>query len=99
MRLAFFGGIYNNYLALEAALQDARNRGADALYCLGDMGACGPHPNRVFPLLSDHAVHCVQGNYDDSIGNALDDCQCGYTDPHDNHFAQIISRFSKIQSL
>ena len=32
---------------------------------------------------------CLQGNYDDSIGNQLDDCQCGYTDPRDNHFAQI----------
>ena len=31
----------------------------------------------------------MQGNYDNSIGHALDDCQCGYTDPRDNHFAQI----------
>lgn len=31
----------------------------------------------------------MQGNYDDSIGNELADCQCGYTDPRDNHFAQI----------
>ena len=89
IRIACFGGIYNNYLALQAAIHDAQCRGVDALYCLGDMGAFGPHPNRVFPLLSEHAVQCVQGNYDDSIGNALDDCQCGYTDPRDNHFAQI----------
>jgi len=87
-RIALFGGIYNNYLALEAALGDARSRGVDALFCLGDLGAFGPHPDRVFPLLHEHGVACVQGNYDDSIGNALDDCQCGYTDPRDNHFAQ-----------
>ena len=31
---------------------------------------------------------CLQGNYDDSIGNELDDCQCGYTDSRDNYFAQ-----------
>jgi len=89
VRLAFFGGIYNNYLALEAAVRDARSRGADALFCLGDLGAFGPHPDRVFPLLREHHVVCMQGNYDNSIGNELDDCQCGYTDPRDNHFAQI----------
>ena len=44
MLLAFFGGIYNNYLALEAAIADARRRGAGELYCLGDLGAFGPHP-------------------------------------------------------
>ena len=87
--IACFGGIYSNYLALEAAIRDARVRGAERLYCLGDMGASGPHPNRVFPLLHEHNVICLQGNYDDSIGHALADCQCGYTDPRDNYFAQI----------
>ncbi len=88
-RIALFGGLYSNYLALEAALNDCNRRGVDAIYCLGDMGAFGPHPDRVFPLLQDHDVQCVQGNYDNSIGHALDDCQCGYTDPRDNYFAQI----------
>lgn len=87
--IAIFGGIYNNYLALEAALADAQRRGVEAIYCLGDLGAFGPHPDRVFPLLRDHGVICIQGNYDHSVGNGLADCQCGYTDPRDNHFAQI----------
>lgn len=89
MQLAFFGGVYNNHLALEAAIADARGRGADRMYCLGDLGAFGPYPDRVFPLLLDNDVVCIQGNYDHSIGNDLNDCQCGYTDPRDNHFAQI----------
>jgi predicted phosphodiesterase len=88
-RIAVFGGVYNNYLALEAALKDIRRRGVDAVYCLGDMGAFGPHPDRVFPLLHEHGVLCIQGNYDNSIGNGMADCQCGYTDPRDNHFARI----------
>lgn len=88
-RVACFGGLYSNYLALEAALCDARRRGVDALYCLGDLGAFGPHPNRVFPLLAEHGVQVVQGNYDHSIGHGLDDCRCGYTDARDNHFAQL----------
>jgi predicted phosphodiesterase len=89
LKLAFFGGVYNNYLALEAAIRDAQSRGAEQLYCLGDLGAFGPYPDRVFPLLHDHNISCIQGNYDNSIGNDLQDCQCGYTDPRDNHFAQI----------
>jgi predicted phosphodiesterase len=88
-RIAVFGGIYSNHLALEAALHDVYRRGVDAVYCLGDLGAFGPHPDRVFPRLRDAGVQCIQGNYDNSIGNELADCQCGYTDPRDNHFAQI----------
>ncbi len=88
-RVALFGGLYSNYLALEAALVDARSRDVNAIFCLGDLGAFGPHPDRVFPLLHEHGVACVRGNYDDSIGRGLADCQCGYTDPRDNHFAQL----------
>jgi predicted phosphodiesterase len=88
-RVALIGGLYSNYLALEAALADIRSQGVEAIFCLGDLGAFGPHPDRVFPLLHEAGVQCVRGNYDDSIGNALADCQCGYTDPRDNYFAQI----------
>ncbi len=87
--IAVFGGIYSNHLALAGALADARRRGAEQIYCLGDMGAFGPHPDLVFPLLREHGVLCIQGNYDNSIGNGLPDCQCGYTDPRDNHFARL----------
>lgn len=88
-RIAVLGGIYSNHLALHAALRDARRRGAEAWFCLGDLGAFGPHPDRVFPLLHDFNVSCIQGNYDHSIGNELPDCQCGYTDPRDNQFARM----------
>jgi len=88
-RIACFGGIYSNHLALAAALDDARRRGVDAIICLGDFGGFGPTPNRSLELLRDSGALCIQGNYDNSIGNQLDDCQCGYTDPRDNHFAQI----------
>lgn len=88
-RIACFGGIYSNHFALAAAIDDAQRRGVDQLYCLGDFGGFGPSPNRSLELLRSHNVCCIQGNYDNSIGNQLDDCQCGYTDPRDNHFAQI----------
>jgi predicted phosphodiesterase len=88
-RIAVFGGIYNNYLALRALVADAKKRGAEKLFCLGDLGAFGPNPDQVFPILLEHDIAVVRGNYDHSIGNNLNDCQCGYTDPRDNHFAQI----------
>ncbi|HEX9654234.1 MAG TPA: metallophosphoesterase family protein, partial [bacterium] len=88
-KIAICGGVYNNYLALEALVHDAKKRGAQKLFCLGDLGAFGPHPDRVFPLLQEHDISVVQGNYDHSVGNDLKDCQCGYTDPRDNYFAQL----------
>jgi predicted phosphodiesterase len=93
-RIAVFGGVYNNNLALEAALRDIRSRGVDGVYCLGDLGAFGPHPDRVFPLLFDAGVECIQGNYDHSVGNGLPDCRCGYTDPRDNYFAAVSYRYT-----
>lgn len=88
-RLAFFGGVYSNSRALAAAIGDARRWGADALYALGDFGAFGPHPDRVFPLLQEAGVAAIQGNYEESLSTGADDCHCGYTDPRDNHFARI----------
>jgi hypothetical protein len=34
------------------------------------------------------------GNYDDSIGNNLPDCQCGYTDPADNYYARLSYQYT-----
>ena len=64
-RAAFFGGVYNNAPALLAAIQDARHRRAEALYCLGDLGGFGPHPARIPPILMEHGVRVIQGNYED----------------------------------
>lgn len=93
-RVAAFGGVYSNHLALAAAIDDARLRGAEAAICLGDLGAFGPNPDKVFPLLRDHGIPVVRGNYDDSIARGLDDCQCGYTDSRDNYFARLSYRYT-----
>lgn len=93
-RVALLGGIYSNHVALEAAIEDAKRRGAEAIFCLGDLGAFGPHPDRVYPLLHESRVITLAGNYDDSLARGLDDCQCGYTDPRDNHFARLSYRYT-----
>jgi hypothetical protein len=87
--IAVFGGVYSNAHALAATLADARGRGVDAAFCLGDLGGFGPHPDRVFPLLRDAGVSAIQGNYDLAVGAGHADCGCGYTDPRDNHFARL----------
>lgn len=93
-RIAVFGGIYSNHIALQTALIDAQNRGAERMFCLGDLGAFGPHPDQVYPLLHDHDVITLRGNYDDSLARGLNDCQCGYLDTRDNHFARLSYRYT-----
>jgi diadenosine tetraphosphatase ApaH/serine/threonine PP2A family protein phosphatase len=88
-RIAVFGGVYNNALSLRATLEDIRHRDVDAVFCLGDLGGFGPHPDRVFPLLHEHGVLVLQGNYDAALASGQTDCGCGYTDPRDNHFARV----------
>ena len=84
-RIAVFGGVYSNYLALAATLEDARQREVEALFCLGDLGGFGPYPDRVYPLLRNAGVQVMRGNYDISVAEGLTDCGCGYTDPRDNY--------------
>jgi hypothetical protein len=88
-RIAVFGGIYNNHLALARLLEDAGRRGAEAIYCLGDLGGFGPHPEKIRPLLVQGGVLAIQGNYEESLASGREDCNCGYTDPRDNQFAEI----------
>src|SRR5438874_6688299 len=89
LRIAIFGGVYSNHFALNALLNDVQRRGITRVYCLGDLGAFGPNPDKTCALLREAQMPVVQGNYDNSIGNDLADCQCGYTDPKDNHFARL----------
>ena len=89
MRLAFIGGIYSNYHALVATLDDIATRNVDRTFFLGDLGAFGPHPDRVPELLIARGIDGIQGNYEESLSTRASDCHCGYTDPRDNYYAQI----------
>ena len=88
-RIAAFGGVYNNHSALAALLDDTRKHKVDAIYCLGDLGGFGPHPEKIRPLLEQGDVLTIQGNYEESLSGGREDCNCGYTDPRDNHFARL----------
>ena len=88
-RIVVFGGVYNNHLALSALLEEAARRRIDAIFCLGDFGGFGPNPEKIWPLLEQGGVRSIQGNYEESLSTGREDCNCGYTDPRDNHYAEI----------
>ncbi|CAA9508160.1 MAG: hypothetical protein AVDCRST_MAG17-1822 [uncultured Solirubrobacterales bacterium] len=89
-RIAAFGGAYANPYALEAMLADARERGCERIFSLGDLGGFGAECDAIWPLLIDHGVESIAGNYDMAIGRSDPDCGCGYADERDNHFAQLM---------
>lgn len=97
-RIAVFGGVYSNHFALSALLEELAGAGVEAIYCLGDLGAFGPNPEKVWPLLLAGGVRSIQGNYEESLASGREDCNCGYTDPRDNHFAEISYRYTERHS-
>ncbi len=94
-RIAVFGGVYSNPYALAALADDSRARGCDARYCLGDLGGFGAECDAVWPLLLEHGVHTIAGNYDVAIGRGDEDCGCGYASERDNHFAQLMYDYTR----
>lgn len=93
-KIAVCGGPYANPYALAAMLEDAQRRGCERVFCLGDLGGFGAECDAVWPLLTEHGVECIAGNYDVAIGRGDPDCGCGYSDARDNEFAQLIYDFT-----
>jgi pyruvate-formate lyase-activating enzyme/predicted phosphodiesterase len=94
-RIAVCGGAYANPHAVRAWVADAGARGAERLFCLGDLGGFGAECDEIWPLLTDGGVECVAGNYDVAIGRGDADCGCGYSDERDNHFAQLMYDYTR----
>ncbi|HZV26728.1 MAG TPA: radical SAM protein [Acidothermaceae bacterium] len=90
MRIAVCGGPYANPYALSAFVADARSRGCEKLYCLGDLGGFGAELDALWPILTEANITCIAGNYDVAIARADPDCGCGYRDLRDNAYAQLI---------
>jgi predicted phosphodiesterase len=90
MRIGVCGGTYGNPYALRAFVADAAARGCQRLFCLGDLGGFGAEIDALWPVLTGAGVECIAGNYDVALARADPDCGCGYRDPQDNEFAQLI---------
>ncbi|MBC7362620.1 MAG: metallophosphoesterase family protein [Candidatus Aminicenantes bacterium] len=80
MKVAVFSDIHGNIGALEAVLADIKKRGVDMVFCGGDLIGYGAFPNEVIELVRDQHIPAIIGNYDQGIGNDLDDCGCAYRD-------------------
>jgi predicted phosphodiesterase len=64
MLIGCFSDIHGNLPALSAAVEDAERRGAELLYCAGDLTGYGPFPSEVCELLEERAITTISGNYD-----------------------------------
>lgn len=65
MRVAVFGDIHGNVVALDAVIAAAVAEGVQEYWCLGDLVAHGPRPVEVIARLRELAnLTCVSGNTD-----------------------------------
>lgn len=64
MRIALISDIHGNCFALDAALADLRQQGADQIVCLGDTIQGGPQPVATAQRLRELACPLVMGNAD-----------------------------------
>lgn len=94
-RIAALGGAYSNPDALRAALSDAHRRSCESIVFLGDLGGFGVDPDGIAPLVQADDVHCIAGNYDRAIASGADDCGCGYANPRDNEWAQLMYDYTR----
>jgi len=80
VRLAVFSDIHGNIQGLEAVLRDIDSRGADVLWCGGDLVGYGANPGEVVDLIQRRGIPTVMGNYDDGVGYFRIACGCDYPD-------------------
>lgn len=78
MRLAVFSDIHGNLQGLEAVLKDIEARGADVIWCGGDLVGYGANPGEVVDLIRSRGIPTIMGNYDDGIGYFRIACGCDY---------------------
>ncbi|ACV23901.1 metallophosphoesterase family protein [Methanocaldococcus fervens] len=62
--MAIISDIHSNLEALEAVLNDIKNRGIKNIVCLGDIVGYGANPNECVELIKGAKCKCVAGNHD-----------------------------------
>jgi putative phosphoesterase len=65
--LGIISDIHANVIALEAVLQELKDKGADTVICLGDLVGYGPSPNETIDLIRAEGVMCTLGAADERI--------------------------------
>ena len=65
--MPFGPDIHGNLPALEAAVAEAKARGAGKIVCAGDMTGYGPFPDEVCRFLEERRIPAIIGNYDQKV--------------------------------
>ncbi len=78
--LALLSDIHGNLPALEAVLDDARDRAVDGIHHLGDLVGYGPWPDEVVRRIRGEGITGVAGNYDSTVATGYPHCGCRYED-------------------
>ncbi|RWR20550.1 metallophosphoesterase [Agrococcus lahaulensis] len=68
-RIAIVSDMHGNLGAFEAVLADARERGADAVWCGGDLVGKGPRGRAVVELAREACDVVVRGNWDEAVAD------------------------------
>jgi diadenosine tetraphosphatase ApaH/serine/threonine PP2A family protein phosphatase len=71
VRVAVISDIHGNRHAFEAVLEDARDAGAEAFWCLGDLVGYGADPDACVEMARDHVAVCLAGNHDLAVTGVL----------------------------
>jgi putative phosphoesterase len=64
MRIAFISDLHSSLNALDTVLDDCKKRGADRIFCLGDVVDLGPEPEQVVQRLCELKIPTIKGNHD-----------------------------------
>jgi putative phosphoesterase len=67
MLIACFADPHGNLPALEAAVADAKGKGAEQMVCAGDLTGYGPFPDDVCRSLQKQGIRAIIGNYDQKV--------------------------------
>ena len=78
MKLAVFSDIHGNMQGLHAVRKDIETRGADVVWCGGDLVGYGADPGEVVEEIQRRGIPTIMGNYDDGIGYFRIACGCDY---------------------
>jgi len=63
-RIAVISDIHGNMPALEAVLEDIKNRNIERIFCLGDLAGKGPSSAEAVDEIQKHCEVVIKGNWD-----------------------------------
>ena len=95
MKIAVFSDIHSNIEAFRAVMLDIEAQKPDHLICLGDLVGYAPFPNEVIAAVRSLDIPVIMGNYDQGVGNDLNDCGCAYKTDEERVLGNISLEWTK----